>query len=154
MPTQAFERLMRAAAADVERWRLVHSTLTDSLARARGLGGKPGALIDRLTDAVEEAGRGLASAERRAKPIAIGDRVYTGSDFLGDKVLVRVGAAYAYLASCLGSSRESAYDLVEGRCRGVNNVQMDPDDLARIQANLPRLRAASPKRGGGDTGAK
>lgn len=140
------EQAAARAAADVEGWRALRRSLVDALQRAKELGGRPGALIDRLTEAEGEAGRGLASAERRATPIAIGDRINAGSDFLGDKVLVRVGTAYAYLAQSAGSSQESAYDLVEGRCRGVNNVRMHPDDLARIRARLPLLRAASPKR--------
>lgn len=94
---------------------------------------------DAVAVLVELAVKHVASLERRAMPIAIGDHVTIHDIFMRGRdvatvPIVRVGRSNVYLEVF---GRETPFDLEDGLEKsGYGNRGIDPDDLFRINEHL------------------
>ena len=109
------------------------------------LRGSQGGALDTL---VADAERRIASAERRALPIAFGDEVRIGDVNARRRpadrhTVTRIGRTLIYVAGVYG--REAAFRLDDGRENdNYGHRWIDADDLARIRRDLVGKRPPKP----------
>lgn len=136
---------------DIEKARAAHAALVAAKAacEATGLGVRASTLRDgdALAQIIERSAAHVVSMERRAVPIAYGDKVtvydVNARGRAPEQLRVsRIGRTLVYIAKY---GRDDAYRLEDGRRNDdYGHTWIDPDDLARIKRDLVGKRPPKP----------
>ena len=140
---------------DIEKARAAHAALVAAKAACDAAGftitcgalSREAGTTDAVAACIESAAHRIASMERRAVPIAYGDKVtvydVNARGRAPEQLRVsRIGRTLVYIAKY---GRDDAYRLEDGRRNDdYGHTWIDPDDLARIKRDLVGERPPKP----------